>query len=205
MPFNVNLNSNATKRTDYLKPKNMIKQTLASGGRIDLEPKGVVKRFVEVNDNSLYSYKNEKIKFTNFAFPNKKQNNPNLQINLSNLISDISFICDKVEEVIFKENTKKLETILDHYYPIWREGSDIFKVDGESTKLNGRNSNPFRVYLEVKFIPRESTSYRILFCDIHHLAIISGHNGKPAHIVEQETFLSTKYCACHIYQLLEGI
>lgn len=205
----VQVNLNPSKSRVIKGSDQKSKKIFRHGGVYDLTPSNSLRRSIVVSDNFLTSYENKKVKFTNFVYLDKKMNSINLIRNLEKLRDNPDSILEeainKIEEVSFQQtNSYKLKDILSYYCDDWDE-NQIFKFDGEKTSSHGKIDNAFRVYVKVDIVPGISTIYSFVFCDVHHLALISSFNGTPAKEIEKQTLLKTKYCRNHIRELYDAL
>jgi hypothetical protein len=190
-----------------LKPSNQIdiKLKLKNGGEIILEEPHR-QRYIDVSSNFLVSKKIPTLKFTNFI--NKDDVPITTKKTLEKIIQDISYICSNNEQVNFSgRNTSTLRKVLKEYgvnESLSSDNETIFKVDGIHHYEKGKKDNPFRIYLKIIGIGCDKTRYQLIFCDIYHLCLISGHNGLNAKQMQERTFYSHCYtCNDHIKSLLE--
>lgn len=184
-----------------------IKDALISGGVIDLQAD--VKRKIEISNNFMTSIKIPQQKFTNFIDKNKVSESVKQTFN--SIIKDVEFICENNEIVDFSRQgseLKVLRTVLKEYNfdgVLSEENESIFKIDGISVWENGKKENPFRIYLQItRSKDLKESNYKLLFCDIYHLCLLSWHNGKNPEQMRNETFSKHYYtCKDHLRVLLD--
>ncbi|MDK4410675.1 hypothetical protein [Enterococcus faecalis] len=190
-----------------LMPRNTIdiKAKLKNGGEIFLEEPDRTRQ-IDVSSEFLISKKLPKKQFTNFI---NKNNVPiTTKETLDKIINDISYICSNNEQVDFsKGNTDTLRCVLKEYgvnETLSAENETIFKIDGIHHYEKGNKENPFRIYLKITETGNKETHYKLIFCDIYHLCLISGHKGLNPEQVKERTFQKYYYvCNDHIKSLLD--
>ncbi|MDL4874978.1 hypothetical protein [Enterococcus gallinarum] len=217
---NISLNSfrfDLSRKLDSKLEDNKIKEILDPEQKIDIKNKmrngGEIfltapdrDRVITISDNFLTSVKIPKVKFTNLV---NLKNVPKSTIKtLEKIINDISYICQNNSAVSFSQtNTGTLRTVLKAYgldEPLDETNETIFKVEGISFYEQGQKENPFRIYMKIDGFNEKRTNYRLLFCDIYHLCLISGHKGLNADQVRNRTYLMYCYtCKNHLRELLE--
>lgn len=161
----------------------------------------------------LKSIRLDELKFTNKVDLDK--NNKHIIDNLKLILGDTDFLISNVRQVtIDTKNKRRLKSIILGYDRKWIEdetieGDNLFKVNGITTKLDyGKKTeivNMFRVYLRVTENNRGKMIYKLIFVDPYHLAIPSSHNGKPAQIMQQQTFSQYRYCGEHLEILINQL
>ncbi|WP_140397108.1 hypothetical protein [Enterococcus sp. 6D12_DIV0197] len=195
------------KIQDILDPKSKIdiKNKMKNGGNVVLKAPDR-ERIIDISENFLTSIKIPKVKFTNLV---SLENVPkSTRKTLEKIIDDISYICQNNSAVSFsKTNTSTLRTVLRAYgldEPFNETNQTIFKVDGISFYEQGKKENPFRIYMKIYGFNEKRTEYKLLFCDIYHLCLISGHKGLDAEQVRNRTYsMYSHTCNSHLRELLE--
>lgn len=203
------LDSNTEKNNirDALTPENEIniKSKLKNGGEILLTDPDR-ERTIEIPNTFLLSKNVPKIKFTNFV--NKNDVQESTRKTLKAIIDDISYICRNNEQIDFsRTNTSNLRSVLKEYgtnETLSADNTSIYKIDGIPYYESQRKENPFRIYMKIDEFDDSHTKYKLIFCDIYHLCLITGHHGLSPTKTRERTYLEHCYvCKNHLKELID--
>lgn len=182
-----------------------IKSKLKNGGEIFLT-RPEKRAVITISSLFLESKTNFPLKFTNFV--DKENVSESTKKTLNEIVNNIEYVCDNTESVAFnKFNVKRLRNVLKlygHKELLSEDNNTIFKVDGVPYYEREKKQNPFRIYLKIDDSDEEITTYILMFCDVYHLCLVTGHDGLTADQMLNRTFLGHAYsCKDHIRSLLD--
>lgn len=163
---------------------------------------------LRVNPKFKKSYKNKELLFTNFV---NKKNCKVQKESLDLFFSDITYIKKKNNKIFFnelkKDDRKRLFDILTYYCEDYDEvkiKEELYKIDLERNSELGIPNKIMKIYLYIRYNVDDKIEYEILFCDLYHLVIPTGHNGKSQKKVQKESYDLARDYQEHIEFLLSS-